>query len=267
AQPEPGAPDDAAGAPRQQIEEITVVGRQTTRTLRLEVQAAKETIYDLFNSLSDDGEFHIHCRDSAATGTRITQRICRPQFADTATDRAADRLLNGVLFECPPIDNPRWEACFNRMIGGAQTQVFQVPAQEQRLAAEIQRLARENADFRQAIAEYLAAERRYQDARRAEGPASRVSVSIIDTTADPGSTRAGRQSAISAPRPVSLATPAPPSSGTIGDAAREGWVKVRYSVRADGTTSDVRAVDALPSGRDPLSAIEAASAGTFEPAA
>jgi len=40
----------------------------------------------------------------------------------------------------------------------------------------------------------------------------------------------------------------------------------RYSVLADGTTADVRVVDAMPAGLDLLSAVTAAQAWTFEPA-
>jgi hypothetical protein len=43
-------------------------------------------------------------------------------------------------------------------------------------------------------------------------------------------------------------------------------VKLRYSVLADGTTADVRVVDALPSGLDPSDAVAAVDAWRFEPA-
>src|SRR5690606_33087510 len=78
------------------------------------------------------------------------------------------------------------------------------------------------------------------------------SVTILDTGAR-------RRRGITPPRPVDLSTSA-------ALAAREGWVKLRYSVRADGATADVRVVDAMPLGLDPSRAVAAATAWRFEPA-
>src|SRR5690606_11677216 len=191
-------------------------------------------------------EFDIHCRDAATTGRRLRQRVCRPQFADTATGRAAAAMMRFVLYECPPARGPGWEACFNRSMSVAQGHVAHVTLKERQLGTEIERIARENADFRKAIAEYRVVERRYQDARRGETVPTRASVTILDTGAR-------RRRGITPPRPVDLSTSA-------ALAAREGWVKLRYSVRADGATADVRVVDAMPLGLDPSRAVAAATA-------
>jgi tetratricopeptide (TPR) repeat protein len=262
AQSEPPAPDDRADERPEQIEEITVIGTQTTRTLRLEVQAARERVYDLFNSLNDDRELEILCRDAPATGTRVPQRVCRPRFADTATANAATVLLRALLFECSGSD---FETCFNRNLSRAQGEVAGLPSRDKQLATEVQRLARENREFRRAISEYQVAENRYRDAQRAEGPGLRASVSIIDTVPVSRPARSTpRQNGLVAPRPLQLVTPdAPPVAGR---AARESWLKLRYSVRTDGATGGVRVVDTLPPGFDASSAIAAAETWTFEPA-
>jgi hypothetical protein len=52
-------------------------------------QAARERVYDLFNSLNSHDEFNIHCYNVPRTGTRIPQRVCRPQYTDTATMKPA----------------------------------------------------------------------------------------------------------------------------------------------------------------------------------
>jgi tetratricopeptide (TPR) repeat protein len=261
AQSEPRAPDDRADGRPKQIEEITVIGTQTSRSLRLEVQAARERVYDLFNSLNDNRELEIHCRDAPATGTRVPQRVCRPRFADTATANAATVLLRALLFECSGSD---FEACFNRHLSRAQGEVAVLPSKDKQLATEVQRLARENREFRRAISEYQVAENRYRDAQRAEGPGLRASVSVIETDPVSGSARSTpRQNGLVAPRPVQLVTPDAP---VAGGAAREGWLKLRFSVRRNGAIAGVRVVDAMPPGLDAASAIAAAETWTFEPA-
>src|SRR5688572_17102402 len=81
--------DDEPNAAAEPIEEITVVGERLLRDLRLDVQVARENVYGLFNSLNTNEEFDIHCHDGARTGTRMVQRVCRPQFTDDATGAAA----------------------------------------------------------------------------------------------------------------------------------------------------------------------------------
>jgi tetratricopeptide (TPR) repeat protein len=244
------------------IEEIMVLGQRTLRSLRLEVQAARERVYDLFNSLNSDDEFNIHCRHVPRTGTRVLQRVCRPQYADSATSQAG-REFADELFRCGGLS----EACLERGASLAQGVVSVVPLKDQQLAAELQRLTRESIAFRRAIAEYQAVERRYENARRAEGPELLASVSIIGSGVAPRpSRRAALRDAIVAPRPIELVTPDVLWSGPGTAALREGWVKLRYSVLADGTASDVRAVDAMPAGLDPSGAVDAARTWTFEPA-
>ena len=261
AQSEPAASEAEPAARPEQIEEITVVGQRSRRDLRLEVQLARERVYDLFNSLNTDSEFDIHCRDAAMTGTRMTQRVCRPQFAVNATGEGAAVFLNAVLFRCE-LNSPEYEACFNNQISLAQGVMSVVPGKEQQLSAEVQRLARENGEFRRVIAEYQRAERRYEHARRTEGLAPGASVSIIDS----GRARhAAPEDAGTPPRPLELVPPEVPWK-LPGGAAREGWVKLRYSVLADGSTADIRVIDAAPPGLDAATTISAAAAWRFEPA-
>lgn len=260
AQSAPARADDGSAGRPEPIEEITVVGKESLRTLRIEVQTAREAVYDLFNSLNGNPEFDIHCRDAVRTGTRVARRVCRPQFADSSTASAALVFTRALQRECADPSSLDWEACFNSRLPLAAVETAAVPLKERQLTAEVQRLARENGEFRRAIAAYQAVERRYTDARGAEGAALRASVSIVDTARAPLATRRA------APQPVELVTPEAPSGPLAAGAAREGWVKLRYTVRADGTTADVRVVDAMPPGFDPVSTIAAARAWTFEPA-
>jgi hypothetical protein len=256
-----GPPDRRA----EQIDEITVIGQRSLRELRLEAQAARERVYDLFNSLNSHDEFNIHCYNVPRTGTRIPQRVCRPQYTDTATIEASKEFLTALLQECGGVLE---EFCVARVASPrAQGAVSVVTIKDHQLAEEVRRLTRENRDFRRAISEFQTVERRYEEARRAERGEIRASASIIGATGTTrSSTRAARQEPIVAPRPIELVTPDIRRSGPAADARREGWVKLRYSVLADGTTADVRVVDALPSGLDPSDAVAAVDAWHFEPA-
>jgi hypothetical protein len=270
AQSEPAAPPDRSEGEAGQTgeitadEEITVIGQRSLRLLRLEVQTARERVYGLFNSLNSSDEFDIHCRNAPRTGTRIPQRVCRPQFADNATDHAGTEFLLALqLGNCA---GGITEACLEAGRSRAQAALSVVSVRDRQLDAEVQRLARDNAEFRRAIAGFQAVERRYEDARRAEGLALRVSASIIDSAGAAIPSSLAVQDQVVFPEAIEIVTPEAYWSGLDEGDVREGWVKLRYSVLADGTTADVRVVDAMPAGLDPLAALVAVQAWGFEPA-
>jgi hypothetical protein len=263
AQVEPGPvgvqPDGRTG----QLDEIQVIGQRTLRSWRLEVQAARERVYDLFNSLNSDDDFNIHCYNVPRTGTRIPQRVCRPRYADNATSEAGGEFARALFFDCAGGIAEEW--CLARnALSRSQEAVSGIPARDQLLAAEVQRLTRENPAFRRAITDYMVVERGYEAARRAEGASFRAEVTIVDTVGVP-SRRGARQDS-PAPQPLQLAPVALPWSVSAESSPGEGWVKLRYTVRADGRIADVRAVDAMPPGLDPSTAVAAAEAWRFEPA-
>lgn len=265
AQAEPAPPAGAQDGQGEPIDEIEVVGHRPLRDLRLEVQAARERVYDLFNSLNSDDQFDIHCRSVPKTGTRIPQRECRPQYADSATSRAAEEFLHTLFYECD--GNLENEMCLGNANAKAQIALSGVPGRDQQLDEEVQRLTRENPEFRHAIAGYQTAARRYDDVRGAEESKWRVSASMIgaDGAGTPSSLAARRED-VDPPTAIELGTPDVPRDRLENGSLREGWVKLRYSVLADGSTADVRVVDAMPPWLDALTAIAAAQAWTFEPA-
>jgi hypothetical protein len=244
-QPGRGAADEQPRAAEQSIEEITVIGHRYLRELRLEVQASRERVYNLFNDLNINEEFDIHCHDGSRTGTRTVRRVCRPQYVDVATSEAAKWYLVFM----------KWGrgGAFSR----AQAEISVVHLKARQMDAEVERLMGESREFRRAIAEYQALEGRYDAARR--GVAIQAFASIVDTVGAAPWGDMPRRTASTAPAPVDLATTGLPPS-------REGWVKLRYSVRADGRTAEVRAVDTMPPGLDPSAAVAAAETWTFEPA-
>jgi hypothetical protein len=245
-------------------EEITVVGQRTLRDLRLEVQLERERVYGLFNLLNSDDQFDIHCTSVPRTGTRIPQRVCRPQFADDATHDVGEDFTRELQRRC---GLRLTEECLESGRSVAQAGLAIVPIMDRELAAEVDHLTRENAEFRRAIADYQAVERRYEEARRVVASGLRVSASVIEADGGPlPSSLSLRQGEIVAPEPIELSTPETPWSDTDDEALREAWVKLRYSVLADGTTADVQVVDTMPPGLDASSPVAAAKAWTFEPA-
>jgi hypothetical protein len=273
AQPESAAPEDQPDGGAEQSEailadeEITVVGQRSLRLLRLEVQLERERVYGLFNSLNSDDQFDIHCGSVPRTGTRIPQRVCRPQFTDSATGDAGGDFVR-ELQRCGGLS----EACLESGRSMAQAELSVVSVRDRELAAEVERLTRENPEFRRAIAGYQAVERRYEDARRTVASELRISASILEPVSDaiPSSLTAGHDEVVP-PTAIELVTnelAAPealwrgPGQGVL----REAWVKLRFSVMADGTIADVTAVDAMPSGLDASSVMDAVQAWTFEPA-
>ena len=53
----------------------------------------RERAYDIFNDLNSDDDFEVHCRDEGRTGTRSTQRVCRPRFESRISRATAQEYL------------------------------------------------------------------------------------------------------------------------------------------------------------------------------
>ncbi len=262
AQPEAEPASARSGASAEQIDEIVVLGTRSLRSLRLEVQSARERVYDLFNSLNSDDDFNIQCYNAPRIGTRIPQRVCRPQYADIATADASEEFHRLLVLYCD--GQLADEGCIQAAAAPAQATVSAIPLRDRQLAAEVQRLTRESPVFRRAITEYMVAERQYDQARRSGDSSFEATATIVDTAGAP-SRRASRQ-ASPAPRPVDLVAATLPWSRSAASSTGEGWVRLHYTVQADGSTADVRAIDVVPPSLDPSTAITAVEAWRFEPA-
>ena len=268
AQADPASESDQPGGAAGQSgqiqadEEVTVVGFRTLRDFRIELQTARERVYGLFNSLNSDDKFDIECHNLPRTGTRIPQRVCRPRYADDATKDAGYEFATVLHSNCGVLE----ESCLESANSRAQAIVTRVPVGDRQLSEEVQRLVQENPEFRKAIVDYEAVERRYQDARRAEGEGVRVSASVIDAAGAPVPSDLAADDDTVAPKPVEIVAPEAPLGGLSDADDREGWVKLRYSVLADGTTDEASVVDTMPPGLDASSALAAVQSWTFEPA-
>jgi hypothetical protein len=168
AQSEPAATESAPSA-QETDEEIVIRGRRTLFTLRKEVEAAREYVWQVFNDINSDDDFDISCNDSSRTGTRARKRACRPQYADRATAQAGKDLARRMQ-GCDPT-SVNYAICLEMAMQNgsseAQQYIARVAYMDQRLDDEFRRLVRERPELMTAVYEFLVKENEYQEAARA----------------------------------------------------------------------------------------------------
>jgi hypothetical protein len=69
-----------------------VRGRRLSE-LSVDLQIARERAYDLFNDLNSNDDFDVYCHAEGRTGTRLTETVCRAQFENRISARAASEYL------------------------------------------------------------------------------------------------------------------------------------------------------------------------------
>lgn len=77
-------------------EEITVTGQKLFIVLKQQIEEAEDHMYGLFNDMNEDDRYDIHCTWEAPLGTRIRQRVCRPEFVANADRAVAQDFLAQV---------------------------------------------------------------------------------------------------------------------------------------------------------------------------
>jgi hypothetical protein len=154
----------AEGA-QEPVEEVVVRGRRTLFSLRRELQAARENVWEVFSAINSDDDFDIACTSAPKTGTRVKNRTCRPQYANNATRRAGQELARRMS-DCAPGDSDCLEAAMQMGTAEAQTYLAIIPYMDKRLDEEFHRLAVEQPELAAAILEYVAKEREYEEAVR-----------------------------------------------------------------------------------------------------
>jgi hypothetical protein len=144
------------------IDEI-VVTRQRLSSMRKELEKAQEDLYKLFNANTSDHELDMHCHQEMPTGSRVSRRVCRPAFVDSATTQGAWDMMSYIYSQCgapcPVADLP-----LEMGAGRAQQSLGKIPFMARRLDQEMQRLVRENPDVAKAFADYQSKERAYHEA-------------------------------------------------------------------------------------------------------
>jgi hypothetical protein len=159
----------AAETAREEPEEVIVRGRRLA-DFRAELAAAQIRVYELFNDLNSDDAFDVRCQTEDATGTRLRQQTCRPQFVDDISSDAAAAWVNGLKDACPP-DWSMQQCIFNHPTAGSQAKSAALgeegrePTMQKRFAAEMARVVRDHPEMQQALLDYEAVELAYDEAR------------------------------------------------------------------------------------------------------
>jgi hypothetical protein len=91
----------------------------------------------------------------------------------------------------------------------------------------------------------------------------KVLSALLLVTSIAASGSASAQSKLVAPRATASPQPAQPTNASGNPV--EGWVTIRYSVRADGTPTDIRAVNHMPPTIDPAPAVATFEQWRFTP--
>jgi hypothetical protein len=166
-QPSTEAPAGSAD-PAQPPDEIVVRGRRLEQ-MRLEVQAAREHVYELFSACNGDDQFDIRCSDEQRTGTRARRRVCTPQYADTENAEAGQELVRRWQDACPDMttcDPAVLETALQNANASAQENYARIRYMDGRLDEEMRRVLREDPEVAAAFLDYAEKEFTYQDASK-----------------------------------------------------------------------------------------------------
>jgi hypothetical protein len=153
-------------AERDDPEEVIVRGRRLS-DFRFALEAARVRVYDVFNDLNSDDAFDVRCQYEASTGTRMPQHICRPRFKDDISNAAARAYTSTLKDRCP---GGLTQACIfspysSQAIANAQAAESPCAVMQKRFAVEMARVVAEHPELQQAILDYEAVERAYDEAR------------------------------------------------------------------------------------------------------
>lgn len=73
----------------EEVLEIEVRGYRRLSVLLNAIDEAEDHMYAVFNDLNDDDRYDIHCLREAPLGTRIRQKVCKPEFLESAERETA----------------------------------------------------------------------------------------------------------------------------------------------------------------------------------
>jgi hypothetical protein len=172
------APAAPAAAPAEAPEEITVRGRKTLTQYRVELDAAREELVQIYNEENSSDDNDITCRNERATGTRMPQRVCRSNAQSRAEANASRWFLNALTTSAGRYEGEGGPGA-PAFSGGPQlgstigTGVAQGDAivgtevSRAKIEEELERLKKENRRVYRAAVKYIELEDEYNAARGA----------------------------------------------------------------------------------------------------
>lgn len=80
------------------MEELIITGERPTSLLRREMFDTQDQVYEMFNTLNEEGEYDMICYKEARIGSQIRYQVCKPEFMWNAISEASeDALLDAGL--------------------------------------------------------------------------------------------------------------------------------------------------------------------------
>lgn len=140
--------------PPDDIEEVVVSGGKTLSQWRLEVERAEDQLVALFNKLNEGEDNDVRCRNEAATGTRIPQRVCWSQAQDRASATGARDFLNALVLATGSAGGE--SAAQTAAVRAMSNALNEGRSAEDRFQEEWGRVLGEDQAFGEAVAEYAA---------------------------------------------------------------------------------------------------------------
>jgi hypothetical protein len=171
AQSERAAPDSAEDSRRDEAadDEVIVTGKRIGE-LRLEVRAAREHAYNIFNEINSTNDFDVRCADQTRAHSHQKVWVCKPRFESRLEAEAAREYLQALVISCRGPAGVTQACMFSpagdRGISRAQGIEGPKISKREQMNEEIVRLANENPRFAQAILDFAAKNQEYEAARK-----------------------------------------------------------------------------------------------------
>lgn len=136
------------------LDEVLVRGTQLWK-LREQMVEVEDRFYALFNELSENRDFHVHCYIEPPIGRIIKERVCRVAYLENAQEIEVKALLDG--HSAPPADmvaqarDADFEAHFLGLVNGDKRLLKLVrerEALEERYGKELKRRIANRSFFR-----------------------------------------------------------------------------------------------------------------------
>jgi len=80
------------------IDEITVMGSQSLSSLRHDLVEAEDSVYAIFNSLNNDDDYDIICKNETRIGSQILYRVCKARLYREAVAEATEDYADGNAY-------------------------------------------------------------------------------------------------------------------------------------------------------------------------
>lgn len=147
--------DEPVSAPEQKPEEIVITGERSTMQLRIQLDEAERSAYEIFNKLNDERRFDISCSISAPTGSRIERQVCQPEFEIQAMRGHAQDFYNSMG---GPGSLP--EGSVAKHFQPVEVEIYR---QQQAFKDRMKQVAEEHPEFLDAIARYAALQKEFKE--------------------------------------------------------------------------------------------------------